>query len=174
MDEQVKSCHPYTDYPWYVIALRWAMLLTTFILGIYLLYQLGPMVAWFYVFYGVLGLTLILPLSRCVYCHYYGKWCNAGWGKVAEQLFRKEDEEKYVNKYAFAILLYPLWLFPLLVGIILLLRGRDLKSLIFLAAYVLLLFAEKMVLKVVACTFCHQKEFCPALPFRDEHQRSRI
>ena len=160
-----KSCL-YENYPWYIIILRWIILSTIFILGIYICYQLNQMVAWLYIFYSVFALTLVLPLARCVYCYYHNRWCNFGWGKIAGYLFKKGDEGKYVEKYPFAILLYPLWLFPLLVEITQLIRERNLISLILLVAYVLLLYIEKLILRFVACTNCSQRGFCPALPFR--------
>jgi hypothetical protein len=156
------------DYPWYIIILRWIILSIIFALGIYIIYQLSQILAWIYILYSVFGLTLVLPLVRCVHCYYYDRWCNVGWGKMAKYLFKKGNQEEYISKYPFAILLYPLWLFPLLIAIILLLRGRNLVSLISLLAYVLLLIIEKLVLRFVACQNCHQKNFCPALPFREK------
>ena len=168
MNEQAPKPYFCEDHPWYVILLRWMILTIIFALGIYILYQLNQMMVWLYILYSVFGLTLVLPLARCVYCYYHNKWCNTGWGKLAAYLFKKGDEEKYVPKYPFAILLYPLWLFPLLVGFVLLLRQRNLFSLMLLLAYVLFLYLEKLILRFVACPHCHQRSFCPALPFREK------
>ncbi|MCJ7508602.1 MAG: hypothetical protein MUO85_07725 [candidate division Zixibacteria bacterium] len=166
MNEPAQEPFYCKDYPWHIIILRWIILSIIFALGIYIIYQLNQMLAWLYILYSIFGLTLILPLSRCVYCYYHNRWCNTGWGKIAAYLFNKGDEGKYVSKYPYAILLYPLWLFPLLLGMILLVRYRNLISLVLLLAYILLLVIEKLILRFAACVKCHEKAFCPALPFR--------
>ena len=166
MNEPAKEQCLRKDYPWHIIILRWVILSIIFAWGIYILYSLNQTLSLIYILYCVFGLTLVLPLSRCVYCYYHNRWCNTGWGKIAGYLFSKRNEENYVSKFSFSVLLYPLWLFPLLVGIVQALRERNLISLILLIGYGLLLFLEKLSLKLAACPNCHQKDFCPALPFR--------
>jgi hypothetical protein len=154
------------NYPKHVIVIRWIILFLAFGLGIYVLLELHYVLAIIYIIYSIVALTLILPLSRCVSCFYHGKFCNTGWGKTAAYLFKKGDESKYVEHYNYAIFLHPLWLIPLLVALLQLVRQRDILVLVVFVVYILVLFVEKIILKKLCCKRCHQREFCPALPFR--------
>lgn len=154
------------SYPKYIIVIRWIILLLAFALGIYILLELHHTLAILYIIYSVIALTLILPLSRCVSCFYYGKFCNTGWGKIAAYLFKKGDEARYVDNYNYVIFLHLLWLIPLLAVFLQLVRGRNIWVLVIFVAYILVLLVEKIVLKKLCCKRCHQREFCPALPFR--------
>jgi hypothetical protein len=164
-------------YPKHVIIIRWIILILAFALGIYILSGIKDWLGVVYVIYSLIALTLILPLSRCVSCFYHGKLCNTGWGKVAAYLFpkgmnhvvdTKADEYKYIEHYNYAILLHLLWLIPLLGSFFQLLRKRSMIVLILFLVYLFILLLEKIVLKKLACKRCHQREFCPALPFRKE------
>ena len=154
------------NYPKHVIIIRWIVLSIAFGLGIYILLGFHYMLAIIYIIYSVITLTLILPLSRCVSCFYHGKLCNTGWGKIAAYLFKKGDESKYVEHYNYAIFLHLLWLIPLLVALLQSVRQRDLFALSIFVIYLFILFVEKIILKKLCCKRCHQREFCPAVPFR--------
>jgi len=154
------------NYPKHIIVFRWIILLIAFALGIYILLGLNDALAIIYVIYSVIALNLILPLSRCVSCFYHGKVCNTGWGKIAGYLFEKGDESKYVDDYNYAIFLHLLWVVPLLVAFLQLVRKRNILALSIFLIYIFILFVEKIILKKMCCKRCHQREFCPALPFR--------
>ena len=154
------------NYPKHIIIIRWIVLLLAFGLGIYILLGLHYMLTIIYIVYSLIALTIILPLSRCVSCFYHGKFCNTGWGEIAAYLFKKGDESKYVDHYNYAIFLHVLWLIPLLVALLQLVRQRNILVLVIFLIYILVLFMEKVVLKKLCCERCHQREFCPALPFR--------
>ena len=154
------------SYPKSVIIIRWIILGVAFALGVYVLMSIRQILGVFYVVYSLAALTLILPLSRCVSCFYYGKACNTAWGKLAAYLFPKGDESQYVAHYSYAIFLHLLWFIPLLASFFQLLRKRDLLALIIFFSYLFILLMERITLKKVACARCHQREFCPAVPFR--------
>ena len=154
------------NYPVPIIIIHWIILLLAFGLGIYILLEVHQILAIIYVVYSVVALTFILPLSRCVSCFYYGKLCSTGWGKIAAYLFKKGDESKYVEHYNYAIFLHLLWLVPLLVALLQLVRKRDVFALSIFVTYLFILFVEKIILKKLGCKRCHLREFCPALPFR--------
>ncbi len=156
----------YHTYPKYVIIIRWIILAVGFALGIYILTEIKEMLGVIYVVYSLIALTFILPLSRCVSCFYYGKACNTGWGKVAAYLFPKGDESKHVQHYNYAILLHLLWLIPLLASFFQVLREKKMLNLIIFLSYLFILLVERVAQKKLACTRCHQREFCPAMPFR--------
>jgi uncharacterized membrane protein YccF (DUF307 family) len=153
-------------YPLGVIIVRWIILGMAFALGVYILADIKLVLGLIYVVYSLIALTFILPLSRCVSCYYHGKACNTGWGKMAAYLSPKGDESKYVEHYNYAILLHLLWLVPLLASLVQLLRKRDIPALMIFIGYLLILLLDKVSLKKLACTRCHQREFCPAVPFR--------
>jgi cell division protein FtsW (lipid II flippase) len=154
------------NYPKHITTIRWIILLLAFGLGIYVLLGLHYLLAIIYIVYSLVALTLILPLSRCASCFYHGKFCNTGWGKIAAYLSEKGDESKYVDHYNYAIFLHLLWLIPLLIALLQLVRQKDLFALSIFVIYLFILFAEKIILKKLCCKRCHQREFCPAVPFR--------
>lgn len=153
-------------YPKLVVITRWIILSIAFGLGIYILTNIEEALGIIYVVYSLVALTLILPLSRCAHCYYHGRVCNTAWGKVAAYLFPKGDESKFVYHYNYAILLHLLWLIPLLASLVQLVRERELLALIVFASYVFVLLIDRVLLKKLACARCHQREFCPAVPFR--------
>ncbi len=156
----------YHDYPLSTVLLRWLFLGAAFGLGIYILLKFEPVLAYIYVFYGAICLTLILPLSRCVYCYYHGRRCDCGFGKVAAYLFPKKDESQYNSKYAYFTLTYLFWLLPGLLGFIQVLRKKSLLALLVFLGFLLALLLERVVLKNLGCKNCHQREICPGIPFR--------
>jgi len=164
-DDQDVEFRFYQDYPWYAVLPRWLLLGIAFGLGIYVLFQLKNYLAYLYILYGATCLTLILPLSRCVYCGYHGRFCPSGFGKIAAYLFPKNDESQYSAKYLYFTLTYPFWLFPGLVGLIQVLRVRTYMSLILLLAYLLTLFLERVFLRTMGCRNCRQRKICPGIPF---------
>lgn len=156
----------YQDYPVFTVLLRWLFLGIAFALGVYILLKFEAILAYIYVFYGAICLTLILPLSRCVYCFYHGRCCDSGFGKVAAYLFPKSDESQYASKYVYFTLTYLFWLLPGIVGFVQVLRRRSLPVLLIFLAFLLALLLERVVLKNLGCKNCHQREICPGVPFK--------
>lgn len=170
MEEKNQKTDLYPPYPFAIIFLRWIFSGAAFGWGVYILVDWKDPLAYLYVLYGVACLTLILPLSRCIHCYYHGKGCSVGWGKIAGYLFPKEDEAEYQKKYSYYILTYPLWLFPGLVSFFQLLLKRNLKYLIIFFGFIAIWFLGKLFLKWVCCGRCHQRDFCPAVPFRGKEK----
>jgi hypothetical protein len=85
---------------------------------------------------------------------------------VAAYLFPKGDESKFVDHYNYAIFIHLLWIIPLSASLLQLVRERSLLALIVFLAYAFVLLLEKITLKKLACSRCHQRKFCPAVPFR--------
>jgi hypothetical protein len=153
-------------YPRGVIIARWIILTLAFVLGVFILYRIKPTIGIIYVLYALYALTLVLPLSRCVNCFYFGRACNTGWGKVAGYLYGKGDESRYEEHYGYAIFLHLLWMVPVLASFFKLITEKSLFYLLFFLVYLLVLWLEKVGLKKLACRRCHQRDFCPALPFK--------
>jgi hypothetical protein len=155
----------YQDYPLSIILLRWFFLGIAFGLGIYILFQFKEILAYAYILYGAICLTLILPLSRCVYCYYHGRLCDSGFGKIAAYLFPKDEESKYTSKYVYFSLTYPFWLLPGLFAFFQVLRRRSWEALIIFLAFLLILLLERVFLKAAGCKKCYQRKICPGVPF---------
>jgi len=170
MEEEKKDksevCFP--EYPKAFILGRLILLVVIFGSGVYIFYQLKTELSFIYVFYSLLALSLVLPLSRCVFCSYHGKLCNVGWGKVAGYLFPKRSEDNFTSGYDYMLFIYPIWLFPLLGGLVQLARFRSLFWLVFSLGYILILILEKAYLKNSGCRFCSQRKICPGVPFKSK------
>ncbi len=113
MEEQRKDkpeiC--FSEYPKRIILGRLLLLLVIFGSGIYIFYQLRAELSYIYIFYSFLAISLVLPLSRCIFCSYHGKYCNTGWGKVAGYLFPKRNEDKFSSGYDYMLFIYPVLVF---------------------------------------------------------------
>ncbi len=167
-EKKEKQSPCFSDYPKFVILGRLILLGLVFSSGIYVFYQLKSELSFIYIFYSLVAIGLILPLSRCVFCFYHGRFCNLGWGKVAGFLFPKRPEDNFTSGYAYMLFIYPIWVFPLLGTVFQVLRFRNFFWLVFSAGYVLLLFLEKVYLKKAGCRFCSQKKVCPGVPFNSK------
>jgi hypothetical protein len=113
-------------------------------------------------------ITLVLPLSRCVYCSYHGRYCNTGWGKIAGYLFPKSEQDNFTSGYDYMLFIYPIWVLPLLGSLLQVIRFRNLFWLLFSCIYILVLILEKVYLKNSGCRFCSQKNTCPGVPFNSK------
>ena len=164
--DKPEICFP--EYPIAFILGRLIFLSIIFGSGVYVFYLLKTELSFIYVFYSLLALSLVLPLSRCVFCSYHGKLCNVGWGKVAGYLFPKRSEDNFTSGYDYMLFIYPIWLFPLLGSLAQLARFRSLFWLGFSLVYILVLFLEKVYLKNSGCRFCSQKKICPGVPFNSK------
>lgn len=162
--DESEACFP--EYPKAFILGRLILLAVIFGSGVYIFYQLKIELTFIYVFYSLLTISLVLPLSRCIFCSYHGKLCNVGWGKVAGYLFPRRSEDNFTSGYDYMLFVYPIWFFPLLGSLVQLARFRSLFWLIFSLGYVLILILEKVYLKSLGCRFCAQRKICPGVPFR--------
>ncbi len=103
----------------------------------------------------------------CIHCYYYGKTCAFGKGRLCSLFFKRGDPQRFAQKeFSWKDMLPDLLvtLFPLVGGIILLIRQFDW---LLLGAIVLLLgltFAGNAVIRgTFACTHCKQRDQgCPA------------
>jgi len=159
----------FSEYPKTFILGRLLFLLLIFGSGTYIFYQLRVELSYIYIFYTFLAISLVLPLSRCVFCPYHGKYCNTGWGKVTGYLFPKRSEDNFSSGYSYMLFIYPIWFLPLLGSLLQLMRLRNLFWLFFTCLYILVLFLEKVYLRNSGCRFCSQKKVCPGVPFNSKN-----
>ncbi|MDH4223176.1 MAG: hypothetical protein OEV55_06495 [candidate division Zixibacteria bacterium] len=161
----------FSEYPRSIILGRLFLLILIFSSGIFVFYQLKIELSYLYIFYSLLSISLILPLSRCVHCTYHGKYCNIGWGKVAGFLFPRKEEDNFTSGYDYMLFIYPIWFLPLLASLLQLSRFRNLFWLAFSCIYIILLLIEKVYLKNLCCKFCSQKKTCPGVPLNSKKIR---
>jgi hypothetical protein len=136
-------------------------------IGAYIIYQVG--IVWLAAYLlGVLLLELRLLKKSCVNCHYYGKLCAFGKGKLCSLLFKKGEPEKFVKRQiSFRDMIPELLvsLVPLLMGIALLVMNFDSLMLGLVVLLILLSSAGNGCVRgSLACKYCRQGKIgCPAL-----------
>ena len=74
-------------YPVGRIIPRWIFALSEMGLASSLVFDFGFKTGLLFLIYGFVGIFVILPLTRCIRCYYYGKVCNFGLGKWAAFFF---------------------------------------------------------------------------------------
>jgi hypothetical protein len=84
----------YDDYPVRVVLFNLVELLAALVLGLVLVAQLGWWAVSAFTVVGCLGLILSLVYG-CTRCHYYGKVCGLGLGKMASLVFRQRDQSEF-------------------------------------------------------------------------------
>jgi hypothetical protein len=125
-----------------------------------------------YVIYGIVGALWII-IFVCPYCQYYDtKSCPCGYGKIAAKFRNKSPENRFSGKFKKHIpVIVPLWILPLVAGIIFLTMDFNLLMIIFTAAFVLNSFVIlPLTARIYGCGHCPQKEDCPWM--RKEKERS--
>ena len=156
----------FENYPCKIVLVSNLFSILTYVIGAYIIYQLG--ILWFvlYVLY-ILGLEIRLLKKSCTNCFYYGKFCAFGKGKLSALFFKKGSSDTFHNRKITWKDLIPDLLVsvaPIVVGIILLIQKFNwLIVLLLLALTVLSTVGNGFVRNTLACKFCKQKELgCPA------------
>ena len=120
-------------------------------------------VALAYFAWGIGGAVWIMVFV-CPYCSYFGtRACPCGYGSVAARLTRKGDRECFSQKFKRHIpVIVPLWLIPLVAGVLALRQSfawwlLGLVGVFVVNSYVLL----PLLAKRHGCGDCPQREGCP-------------
>ncbi|MBN2095644.1 MAG: hypothetical protein JW727_06345 [Candidatus Aenigmarchaeota archaeon] len=157
---------PFENYPCRTLALSNLLTLSIYFLGGYILYQFGALWLGLYLLYA-LALEFRVMKNSCVSCHYYGKTCAFGKGKLAALFFKKGSPGKFAKREISPKDLIPellASLVPLIAGLGLLIFSFSwavLASVVLLA--VLTSAGNGFVRGKLACRFCRQRELgCPA------------
>ena len=156
----------YEDYPCSTVAVSNAQTLLTYLLGAYLVSFYGVLWAGLYVAFCIY-LEYRLLSQSCVNCHYYGKTCAFGRGRLSALLFHRGSARKFSQrKFSWADLLPSLLvsIVPVLAGAFLLLSGFRWDVLLAIALLVLFFTAGNSYVRgSLACKFCRQRKLgCPA------------
>ena len=135
-------------------------------IGAYLFVGLSVWLLVPYLLYWLVMETRVLRRS-CVNCAYYGKVCGFGKGKLCSMVFKKGDPKRFAEDSISWIAVLPDFLifgFPLVGGIVSLIRDFSWPILILVVALVALSFVGNAVIRgSLACRHCRQREIgCPA------------
>jgi len=117
-DEGKGNMEIYDNFPWRKIAARWVFALAEMGIASYFVFDFGFRTGLIFLIYGFVGIFVLLPLARCIRCHYYGKACNFGLGLWAAVFFPESRDKRFASAYGFTIFLWPLRIIPLGLGII--------------------------------------------------------
>lgn len=156
----------YESYPAWIVVLSSSVGLAIYAIGAYVLAGFG---AWLPILYLLYCLWMEVRVLRgsCVDCYYYGKVCGFGKGKLCSLLFEKGDPVRFAEAEVSWLDVLPdfmVSLFPLVGGIVLLVRGFSWLLAALLAVLVALAFGGSAVVRgSFACKHCKQREIgCPA------------
>jgi hypothetical protein len=152
-------------YPWRKILPRWILGIVEIGLSVYFVIRINQNLGLFYAAWWAVSLFVILPLVRCIYCHYYGKRCNTAWGRWAGFAFDKGEPRYFQSGYGLTFLLWPLRILPFLSGM------KDLVGALgdklqfdpngLFGIYVLVIILHRLFYRTANCPACHQKGICP-------------
>ena len=156
----------YENFPFRIVLLSNAVALSIYILGVYILGQLGVLFVIFYVLY-CLWVEMNVLLKSCMNCYYYGKVCAFGRGKLCSWIFRKGEPQKFVEREVSWRQIIPdmlVLIFPLIGGIVLLFENFTWPFVGLLVLLVMLSFGGNALVRgTFACKHCKQRELgCPA------------
>jgi len=148
----------YDEYPARIVLLNLVELLGTLVLGLALVAQLGWWAVVAFAIAGCLGLILSLAYG-CARCHYYGRLCGLGLGKIASLLFRQRDRSEFGGTLSQTVAwtLVGLTLaIPLAAGLISLASGSSLLGLAALGVFLALVVIIVLTHSRYVCGHCQQ------------------
>ena len=156
----------YENFPLWISLLSWSLSLSIYALGSYIFWVLYSPLTIGYIIYFFWIEFRILKVS-CVNCYYYGKYCGLGRGKLCAMLFKKGNPESFIEKeIAWKDLIpdFMVLIFPLVGGIIILIRDFTWLILVLMVVLVMLSMGGTALIRgSFACKYCKQKELgCPA------------
>lgn len=155
-----------TRFPSALIIVKWIFGLAEIGGGVYIMIMFHNMLGILYAVYAAVAGALILPLSSCVSCYYYGKSCHCGWGRIASLLYDKNANNNFKSNFVYRIFCYPVWAVPFLASLMNLARGRNLLWLIIFASFTLIVIINhRLLMKYPACKPCLQRFDCPGCQY---------
>ena len=170
-------------YPLSRILPRWIFALLEMGLACSLVFDFGFRMGLLFLIYGFVAIFVVLPLTRCIRCHYYGRVCNFGLGKWASFFFPEASEKNFPSAYGYSMLLWLLRIIPIGLGVIPFIGairngfgaeegipGGTIGAIfsavgffphgIFLI-YIFVIFLHRKYYRSQSCTRCYHKHDCP-------------
>ena len=162
----MEQINHYENYPCWIMAVSNSISVSIYIIGAYIIYQLGMFWLLIYLFY-IIGLEIMLMKTSCVNCYYYAKYCAFGKGKMSAVIFKKGNSKKFHKKKITWRDIIPdmlVSIIPAITGIILLIL--NFSWLIFVLVILLVILTSSgngFARGSLACKYCKQRELgCPA------------
>jgi hypothetical protein len=156
----------YNNFPFWIVTLSNLVSILIYVSGFVIIIRLGWIAAGLYLVF-LLAFEYRLISRHCVNCHYWGKTCGFGKGRISSLFFKKGDPAKFCsNEMSWKDLIPDLLisLVPLFAGIVLMIVRFDF-ILLFAAIIIILLttFGNGFIRGNLTCRFCKQREEgCPA------------
>jgi hypothetical protein len=156
----------YERYPTGFVIASNLLSLLIYVIGAFLVYQLGHVWVIPYILYIIL-LEFRLLSRHCVDCYYYKKTCAFGKGWLSGMVFPRGSQGRFSRKkitWKDVIPDFLVFIIPVLIGVVLLLIEFRWMILILVIALVILGFpGNALVRGQLACKYCRQREIgCPA------------
>jgi len=159
---QEKLCE---NYPLRTVLISNLVSISTYLIGAFIIYNIGPVWLAIYLFY-ILLLEIRVLKKSCTNCYYFGKTCAFGKGRLSSMLFRK-GSVKFASRPITRKDVIPdfmVTVVPMIAAVGLLIMNFDWLFLALLIALFLLGFAGTgLVRGRLACKYCKQRKLgCPA------------
>jgi len=156
----------YENFPLWMVAMSNALALLIYIIGAYILFRLWVGFFVLYIIYCFWVEKSVLKKS-CINCHYYGKTCCFGRGKLCSLLFKKGNSKDFCKRKISWIHILPDFLvsiLPLIAGIILLIIKFNWVILLLMVIIIILSSGGNAFIRGnFACKYCKQRTLgCPA------------
>ena len=166
MRRALEETKAYETFPIRIVVLYNLVSLLIAGIGAYIFLSLS---VWLTIPYLVYWLSMEIRVLRrsCVNCVYYGKVCGFGKGKFCSLLFKKGDAKRFAEdsiSWSDVLPDFLIFVFPLIGGIVSLVRDFSWPVLILLVVLVMLSSVGNAVIRgLFACRYCRQREIgCPA------------
>jgi len=116
-----------------------------------------------YAAYCLISMYLLIPRLVCTHCAYFGQVCHSGQGLIAGVLFPKAEGAMFGSYFRFMGIASPVFLAPLIAGLILSVFQFSWEVLVLTAIFgILALWCTRVVTKKLGCPHCKQHSICPA------------
>lgn len=164
----------YENYPFWMVTISNIVSFSIYIIGGFLMYQIGLLWLLFYICY-ILFLEIKLLSSHCINCYYFGKTCFSGKGRISSLFFKRGEAIKFIDiKITWKDIVpdFLISVIPIIVGIVILINNFNWTILLL----VILLFSlgfmgNGLVRGNLACRYCKQRELgCPAQSLFDKNK----
>ena len=156
----------YDNFPLWILLLTNLISITIYLIGLYIMLNLGILFTALYIGYLILVEIRLLAKS-CKDCYYYGKVCAFGKGKCSALFFKRGKPENFLKTEITMKGIIPdflTFIFPLIGGFVLLISNFSWLVLVLLVILVILGFGGNVVVRgSFACKCCKQRVIgCPA------------
>ncbi len=156
----------YENYPLSIVFLSNAVSIAIYLIGGFLIFQLGLIWLFLYILF-ILLLEVRLLRRSCTNCYYYGNLCAFGKGRISAIFFEKGDAKRFTQDAITWKAILPdflVFIIPLIVGIALLIMAFDLLILVLVVLLAILAtIGNGYIRGSFACKYCRQREIgCPA------------